>query len=80
MEKEKEEMDRCFKKEKDAKEEYFKRANIMEKRSIEASAELIVHRERSKKHEDAVKKLERRLRETEREKDDGRERLENEIS
>ena len=56
MEKEKEEMDRCFKKEKDAKEEYFKRANIMEKRSIEASAELLVHRERTKKHEDAVKK------------------------
>lgn len=36
LEKEKEEFDRCFKKEKEAKEQYFKKANIMEKRCLEA--------------------------------------------
>jgi hypothetical protein len=36
MEKEKEEFDKCFKKEREQKEEYFKRANIMEKRCLEA--------------------------------------------
>ena len=63
LEKEKEEFDKCFKKEKEQKEEYYKRANLMEKRSLEAQAELVVHRQRTHKLEEECKRLERKLRE-----------------
>ncbi len=78
MEREKEEFDRCFKKEKEQKEEYFKKANIMEKRCFEAQAELVVHRQRTHKNDETQKKLEQKVRELQNETLDIRERLEGE--
>ena len=44
-------MDKVYKKEKEHKEEYFKKANVMEKMCLEAHAELLSHRQKTDKFE-----------------------------
>jgi len=43
-EKEKDELEKSIKKEREKKEEFLKKSNMMEKRCIEAQAELVSHR------------------------------------
>ena len=78
LEKEKEEFDKVFKKEKEQKEEYFKKSNIMEKRCLEAQAELLIHRQKTHKFDEDHKKLEKKLREVQNEYSEQRERMESE--
>eukprot|EP00347_Sterkiella_histriomuscorum_P015980 403354962 len=77
-EKEREELERKIKLESDQKKEYNKKANIMEKRCLEAQAELLSHRQKTYTFEDERKRLEKQIRDVSGEYQETRERLETE--
>ena len=46
-EKDQEEIHKCFLRERDLKDKYIDKSNLLEKRMLEAQAELIMHRQKS---------------------------------
>lgn len=63
IEKEREEIEKCFIRERDLKDKYLDKCNLLEKRCLEGQAELVMHRLKSQRFDNEKKELERRMRE-----------------
>ena len=61
-EKEREEIEKCFVRERDTKDRYIDRCNQLEKKAFESQAELVMHRKKSQKYDNERKEMERIIR------------------
>lgn len=64
QDKDKEELERCYVRERDLKDKAIEKGNVLEKRVLEMQAELIIHRSRTDKYDWEKKSLERKLKDT----------------
>ena len=61
QDKDKEELEKCFLRERNYKDSAIEKSNKLEKRLLEVQAEILMHRERTEKNDYEKKTLERRL-------------------
>jgi predicted membrane chloride channel (bestrophin family) len=79
QEREKEDMEKAFLRERGEKDKFIERANNLEKRCLEAQAELVIHRQKTLRLEGEKKDLEKNFREMEISTDEAKSRMEDEI-